>query len=121
MLLTPITGHVTHGQKSRAKTNEMTCNQYKPNISVFICDTVSIKDNTIHEGDPYEAEYRFNCETYTPYAGAAGMLLHINGKFTKWKLKLSLIKKVSFIVLTFLTFQTLVHNIDIFNLLTICA
>ena len=99
----------------------MTCNQYKPNISVFICDTVSIKDNKIHEGDPYEAEHRFNWETYTPSAGAAGMLLHINGKFTKWKLKLSLIKKVSFIVLTFLTFQTLVHNIDIVNLLTICA
>ena len=38
----------------------MTYNQYKPNISVFIRDTVSIKDNKIHEGDP-------------------GMLLHING------------------------------------------
>jgi hypothetical protein len=24
---------------------------------------------------------------YTPYAGAAGMLLHINGKFTMGKLK----------------------------------
>ena len=38
----------------------MTCNQYKPNISVFICDTDSIKDNKIHEGDPYEAEHRLN-------------------------------------------------------------
>ena len=27
---------------------------------------------------------------YTPYAGAAGMLLHINGKFTVGKLKSSL-------------------------------
>jgi hypothetical protein len=27
---------------------------------------------------------------YTPYAGAAGMLLHINGKFTMEKLKSSL-------------------------------
>ena len=26
---------------------------------------------------------------YTPYAGAAGMLLHINGKFTMGKVKLS--------------------------------
>jgi hypothetical protein len=33
----------------------MTCNQYKPNISVFIRDTISIKDNKIHEGDPNEA------------------------------------------------------------------
>jgi hypothetical protein len=44
----------------------VTCNQYKPNISVFICNTDSIKDNKIHEGDPDEAEYRFNSETYTP-------------------------------------------------------
>ena len=28
---------------------------------------------------------------YTPYAGAAGMLLHINGKFTMGKLKSSLL------------------------------
>jgi hypothetical protein len=34
--------------------------QYKPNISVFIRDTVSIKENKIHEGDLYEAEHRFN-------------------------------------------------------------
>jgi len=33
----------------------MTCNQYKPNISVFIRDTVSMKDKKIHEGDPDEA------------------------------------------------------------------
>jgi len=76
--------YVTHGDKSWAKTNEMTCNQYKPNISVFICNTDSIKDNKIHEGDPDEAEYRFNWETYTPSAGVAGMLLHIYGKFTTW-------------------------------------
>jgi len=47
--------YVTHCDKLSAKTNEMTCNQYKPNISVFIRDTVSIKDNKIHEGDPDEA------------------------------------------------------------------
>jgi hypothetical protein len=28
---------------------------------------------------------------YTPYAGAAGLLLHINGKFTMGKLKSSLL------------------------------
>jgi hypothetical protein len=28
---------------------------------------------------------------FTPYAGAAGMLLHINGKFTMGKLKSSLL------------------------------
>ena len=95
MLLTPITGQITHGEKSWAKTNEVTCNQYKPNISVFICDTVSIKDNKIHEVDPYEAEHLFNWDMYTPDAGVAGMLLHINGKFTTWKLNLSLIKKVT--------------------------
>jgi hypothetical protein len=68
----------------------MTCNQYKPNISVFIRDTISIKDNKIHEGDPNEALHRFNWEMYTPPVGTAGMLLHIYGKLTKWKLKLSL-------------------------------
>ena len=30
-------------------------------------------------------------EIYTPYAGAAGMLLHINGKFTMGKLKSSVL------------------------------
>jgi hypothetical protein len=38
----------------------MTRNQYKPNISVFIGDTVSIKETKIHEGDPDEAEHLFN-------------------------------------------------------------
>jgi hypothetical protein len=36
-------------------------------------------------------EYRINWEIYTPYAGAAGMLLHINGMFTMGKLKSSLL------------------------------
>jgi len=30
---------------------------------------------------------------HTPYVGAAGMLLHINGKFTMGKLKSSLVVK----------------------------
>jgi hypothetical protein len=61
----------------------------------FICDTDSIKDNNIQLGDAHEAEHHFNWETYTPSAGAAGMLLLINGKIT-WKWKLALIKKISF-------------------------
>jgi hypothetical protein len=36
-------------------------------------------------------EYRINWEIYTPYAGADGMLLRINGKFTIGKLKSSLL------------------------------
>jgi hypothetical protein len=32
---------------------------------------------------------------HTPYAGAAGMLLHINGKFTMGKLKSSLLSVLS--------------------------
>jgi hypothetical protein len=36
-------------------------------------------------------ECRINQEIYTPYSGAAGVLLHINGKFTMGKLKSSLL------------------------------
>jgi hypothetical protein len=38
-----------------------------------------------------EMEYRIIREIYAPYAGASGMLLHINGKFTMEKLKSSLL------------------------------
>jgi hypothetical protein len=38
-------------------------------------------------------EYRINCEIYTPYAGAAGIFLHINGKFTMGKLQSSLLSQ----------------------------
>jgi hypothetical protein len=37
--------------------------------------------------EPQAVEYRINRETHTPYAGATGMLQHINGKFTMGKLK----------------------------------
>jgi hypothetical protein len=50
----------------------------------------------IHEGDPDEAEHRFNWETHSSSAGVAGMLLHIYGKFTTWTLKISLFRTVSF-------------------------
>ena len=38
-------------------------------------------------------EFRINWEKYTSYAGAAGMLLHRNKKFTLGKLKASLLSK----------------------------
>ena len=88
------TTYVTHGDKSWAKTKWMTGNQYKPNISLFIHDKDSIKENTIHWGDPHEAEHRFNRETNSSSAGVAGMLLHINGIFTIWKFKSSLYLKM---------------------------
>ena len=71
----------------------MTGNQYKPNISVFIRDTDSIRDSKIHEGEPYEAEHCFNWETHTPSAGVAGMLLNIYVKFTTWKLNYLFLKR----------------------------
>jgi hypothetical protein len=43
--------------------------------------------------DKQALEYRINCEIYTPYTGAAGMFLHINGKFTIGKLKLFLLSQ----------------------------
>jgi hypothetical protein len=43
---------------------------------------------------PQALKYRINWEIYTPYAGAAGMLLHINGKLTMGKLKSSLLSKI---------------------------
>jgi hypothetical protein len=43
-------------------------------------------------------KYRINWEIYTQYAGAAGLLLHINGKFTMGKFKSSLFfRKNSFL------------------------
>jgi hypothetical protein len=44
--------------------------------------------------DPQALEYRINWETYTPYAGAAGMLIHINGKVTMGNLRESLLSKI---------------------------
>ena len=41
--------------------------------------------------EPQGLEYWINWKIYTPYAGTAGMLLHINRKFTIGKLKSSLL------------------------------
>jgi hypothetical protein len=49
---------------------------------------------TPYQGNPDWNHKLWNIESterYTPYAGAAGMLLHINGKFTMGKLKSSLL------------------------------
>jgi hypothetical protein len=49
---------------------------------------------TLYQGNP-DSNYKLwnvvSTKIYTPYAGAAGMLLHINGKFTMGKLKSSLL------------------------------
>jgi hypothetical protein len=47
---------------------------------------------SLYQGNPDSNHKLWNI-VYTPYAGAAGMLLHIYGKFTMEKLKL----KVSFL------------------------
>ena len=56
---------------------------------------VSFLAATLYQGNPdrnkQALEYLINWEIYTSYAGAAGMLLHINGKFTMGKLKSSLL------------------------------
>jgi hypothetical protein len=49
---------------------------------------------TLYQGNPDINHKLWNIvstEIYTAYAGAAGMLLHINGKFTMGKLKSSLL------------------------------
>ena len=43
--------------------------------------------------DKQAVEYRINFEIYTPYAGAVGIFLHINGKFTMGKLQSSLLSQ----------------------------
>ena len=51
---------------------------------------VSLLAATLYQGNPYSSGISYHLrEIYTPYAGAAGMLLHINGKFTMGKLKSS--------------------------------
>jgi hypothetical protein len=49
---------------------------------------------TFYQGNPDRNHKLWNIvstKRYTPYAGAAGMLLHINGKFTMGKSKSSLL------------------------------
>jgi hypothetical protein len=51
---------------------------------------------TLYQGNPDRGHKLWNIVSikiyiYTPYAGAVGMLLHINGKFTMGILKSSLL------------------------------
>ena len=53
---------------------------------------ISTSAATLFQGNPDENHKLWNIlltEIYTPYADAAGMLLHINGKLTMGKLKSS--------------------------------
>jgi hypothetical protein len=52
---------------------------------------MSSVDADLRSGRRLETGRRSESIIYTPYAGAAGMLLHINGKFTMGKLKSSLL------------------------------
>ena len=52
---------------------------------------------TPYQGNP-DRIHKLNWEIYTPYAGAAGMLLHINGKFTMEILNHLFCRKVSFLI-----------------------
>jgi hypothetical protein len=54
---------------------------WKPWFSSFLVSSNPLSKKSWYE--PQALEYSINWEIYTPYAGAAGMLLHINGKFTK--------------------------------------
>ena len=55
----------------------------------------SLSAATLYQGNPYRNHKLWNVVSserlYTPYAGAAGMLLHINGKLTMGKMKSSLL------------------------------
>jgi len=54
----------------------------------------SLLTATFYQGNPDRNHKLWNIvsiDMYTPYASAAGMLLHINGKFTMGKLKSSLL------------------------------
>ena len=57
------------------------------------CSVASLLEATLYQGNPDRNHklWNINWEIYTPYAGAAGMLLHMNGKFTIGKLKSSLL------------------------------
>jgi hypothetical protein len=46
---------------------------------------------TLYQGNPVRNHKLWNIVSSERYAGAAGMLLHINGKFTIGKLKSSLL------------------------------
>jgi hypothetical protein len=67
-----------------------TCRKHFPVLSSFMTYRLLVSSNPLSRKsrkEPQALEYRINWEIYTPYAGAARMLLQINGNFTmgKWK------------------------------------
>jgi hypothetical protein len=60
-----------------------------------LSSVASLLAATLYQGNPERIRKLWNIgsagEMYAPFACAAGMLLHINGKFTMGKLKSSLL------------------------------
>jgi lysozyme family protein len=66
----------------------MTCTILE--LAVLKTSVASLLTATLYQGNTSSGiSYQLR-EIYTPYAVAAGTLLHINGKFTMGKFKLSL-------------------------------
>jgi hypothetical protein len=64
-----------------------------------LASVVSLLAATLYQGNPDRNHKCWNIVSteiyiyiYTPYAGAAGLFLHMNGTFTMGKLKSSLVK-----------------------------
>jgi hypothetical protein len=71
------------------KSDDFNLTKRNPLFSSFLVSSHPLSRKSLWE--PQALEYRNNWEIYTPYAGAAGVLLHMNGKFTMGKLKSSLL------------------------------
>ena len=82
-------GQPSHG--GDRKTFEVMTSTY---LRGTLSSVASLLAATLYQGNPDRSHKLWNItstERYTPYAGAAGMLLYINGKFTMRKLKSSLL------------------------------
>ena len=66
--------------------------KWNPWFSSFLFSTNPLSRKSWYA--PQALDYRINWEIYTPYAGAAVMVLHMNGKFTMRKLKSSLLLQI---------------------------
>ena len=72
-----------NGQPSHSDDFNLT--KRNPWFSSLLVSSKPISSKSWRE--PQALKYRINWDIHTPYAGAAGNLLHINGKFTMGKLK----------------------------------
>ena len=79
-----INGQPSHG--GDRKTFEVMTSTYPRGTLVSVASLLAA---ILYQGNPDRNHKLW--EIYTPYAGAAGMLLRINGKFTMGKLKSSLL------------------------------